>query len=142
MKEKSHVFPFLAAAASQHQSKKKLAALSRDCRADTTLYILQMQQSCPPPKGPREIHTVSALSLSLATIPNIAAEIPARAVLLLPPLLQEPTSISQASAVTSRGSSMACLQHSKQRNWGASGNVNFFTCVCVAGADLFCLPTI
>lgn len=27
-------------------------------------------------------------------------------------------------------------------DWGAFGNVNFFTCVCVAGADLFFLPTI
>lgn len=90
-----------------------MATLTEDCRADTTLYI-QMQQSCPPPKLTKEIHSVS--SLFVDTISNIAAEIPARAALLLPPLLTEPTSISQPSAVTSRGSSMTCLQHSKPRN--------------------------
>lgn len=125
------------------RSKKKLTTLTADCRADTTLYILQMQQSCPPPKLPREIQSVS--SPSVATIPNIAAEIPARAVLLLPPLLTEPTSISQPSAVTSRGSSTACLQHSKPRNRDL-GPGCFWKCelplVCVAGADLFCLTTI
>lgn len=107
-------FPSLKLQQANIRSKKKLATLTGDCRADTTLYILQMQQSCPPPKVPREIHSVT--SLSVTTIPNIAAEIPAWAVLLLPPLLVEPTRISQPSAVTSRGSSTAHLQHSKKRN--------------------------
>lgn len=126
------------------RSRKKLAPLTGDCRADTTLYILQMQQSCPPPKLARAVHRVS--SLSVATIPSTAAEIPARAALLLPPLLTEPMRASQPSAVTSRGSSMACLQHRKPRNrdlrLGCLWHVSLFTCVYEVGADHFCSPPI
>lgn len=110
-----------------------MATLTRDCRADTTLYLLQMQQSCPPPKLTREIHSVS--SLLAATISNITAEIPASDALLLVPLLTEPTSISQPSAVKSRGSSATCVQHSKPRNrdlglgcfWKCE---HFYLCLC------------
>lgn len=119
MKERAMFFPSLQLQQANIRSKKKLATLTGDCRADTTLYILQMQQSCPPPKVPREIHSVA--SLSVATIPSIAAEIPAWAVLLLPPpLLVESTKISQPPAVTSRGlfHSPPSAQQEKEHKFG------------------------
>lgn len=141
-KKSAMLSPSLQLQRANIRSKKKLATLTGDCRADTTLYILQMHQRCPPPELARALHSISPLSVAI--IPNTAAEIPARAVLLLPPLLTVPTSTSQPSAGTSRGSSLVCLQCRKPRNrdlgLGCLWHVNLFTCVCEVGADFFCSP--
>lgn len=128
-----------------------MAILTGGCRADTAPHILQLQQSCPPPNPPGAIHggTWSGIWSSQfyghSTTPTVwPAEIPARPMSCcchlspqnqqaLPshPLQQvgalPQPALQQGGKPKHRDMELTCLwQHEL-----------FFSCVCVAGADLF-----